>query len=480
MDANYTYPNEWNPAPLRVRIPSWLNSVATISTPRNLDEERMKVILHQFFLSYIKNERLRRWLKDKNFLDGYFPVSSVLLKETCTNRYSEYVQALEDAGVIEKKRSKYGSACYLVGGFAQLFRWTPPVTFEGSVSFRADIVCGYRQVKSVLATRDRYAKRDKQMAAEYSKDNPVYEQLSAYLDDMEFDKGFTGEYEQQLVTDDIKFLMAEAYANKDLEWFSQDDFGFRLHHPIAALPKIYRDRLRFKDRPNEELAVLDIRNSQPYFSAVFMTKHLIMTYLPAFAPILPLIEKYERCVDFQLYRKLCIEGRLYEFIMERLGLKPKDEKERDKIRDDIKVRLFSSVLFSRLSVIGEKKRFRDYFRKDFPSVHAMFQTIKRMDETILPELKEIIRPAGVKFKYPHSNNAYKLVSALMQRAESAMMYQVVAPRLIEAGIKFVTVHDSVIILPENVELTKQIFRTSFEDVGLPAPEVSLVPKSKGG
>jgi len=468
METNYTYPNEWTPAPLRVRIPAWINSVAEISKAHGLDEERMKVLLHQFFICYIKNSKLRRWHKDGNFLDNYFPVSSVLLKETCTNKYRRYVDALIEAGVIEKKRTKHGNGSYSVGGFAQLYRWTPPATFEGPVSFRVESVSGYKQVKSVLATRDRYAKQGKQAAAEYSKTNPVYEQLLSYLDDVEFEKGFTGEYEQHIVTGDLKFLEAEAFANKDFEWFSQDSFGYRLHHPIAAMPKEYRNRLRFKDRPDEQLAVLDIRNSQPYFSSVCMTKHLIMTYLPAFAPMLPHIEKYERTGDFYLYRQLCVEGRLYEFFMEGMGLDPQNQKERDKIKG----LLFSAVLFCRLRVYGEKNRFREYFRSVFPSVHDMFLTIKRLDETILPELKEVIRPTGVKFKYPGSNNAYKLVSCLMQRAESSIMYQVIAPRLIDAGIKFVTVHDSFILSQENEELARAIIKASFEDIGLSAPTLS--------
>lgn len=102
----------------------------------------------------------------------------------------------------------------------------------------------------------------------------------------------------------------------------------------------------------------------------------------------------------------------------------------------------------------------------------MFLTIKRLDETILPELKEVIRPTGVKFKYPGSNNAYKLVSCLMQRAESSIMYQVIAPRLIDAGIKFVTVHDSFILSQENEELARAIIKASFEDIGLSAPTLS--------
>ena len=469
MKTNYQYPNEFRLPPLNVRIPAWINSVSAITTPHDLDEERMKVMLHQFFLCYLKNEKLRKWHKERNFLDEYFPVSSELLKNTCTKRYTKYVQALEDAGVIEKKKNKNGNASYLVGAFAQLFRWRLPATFEGTISFKIDKVHGYKQVKSVLVTRDKFFKNGKQIMLERSLNNPIYKQIDTNLNNMEFDQSFIGEYEKHTITSDLKFLMAEAFANKDLDWFSQDEFGLRLHHPITALPKIYRNRLRFKDHPKEQLAVLDIKNSQPFFSSVCMNKHLVSTYLPAFLPVLPYIEKYSKTGDFLLYSQLCTNGQIYEFFMEGMGLNLNNQKERDRIKE----LLCSSVLFSRLRVSKEKKRFKDYFKSCFPSVYSMFQTIKSMDETILPELKEIIRPTGVKFKYHKSNFAYKLVSCLMQRAEAAMMFQVIAPRLIETGIKFVTVHDSFIVLPEKVEHTNLVIRESFESIGLPSPTLSI-------
>jgi hypothetical protein len=155
--------------------------------------------------------------------------------------------------------------------------------------------------------------------------------------------------------------------------------------------------------------------------------------------------------------------------MEGMGLDTKDENERNKVKE----LLFASVLFGRTRVFGDKSKFRDAFRMVFPSVHEMFQLIKRADETLLPELNDIIKPTGKKFKYEKSNDSYKLVACMMQRAESAMMYQVIAPKLIEAGIKFITVHDSVIIAQQHVKGAEEIFKASFENLGLPAPTLSI-------
>jgi hypothetical protein len=96
-----------------------------------------------------------------------------------------------------------------------------------------------------------------------------------------------------------------------------------------------------------------------------------------------------------------------------------------------------------------------------------------MNEDELPELKSIIKPNNANFKFKQSNNSYKLLASMMQRAESRMIYQVIAPRLIEAGIKFITVHDSFIVLPEKVEQTNIIIRESFESICLPSPTLSI-------
>ena len=457
------------PQQLNVRIPAWITSVEEIAIGAGLDSSRMKILLHQLFLCYLKNSKLRRSKVGENFIPDYFPVSSTLLKQTCTDNYLKYINALIQAGVIDRRSSEYGTSSYVVGGHAQLYRWNIVDTYEGGCSFRKETVTGYKQIKSVMRTRDQFIKECKQNAVEYSILNPVFAQLHSYLDDVVFDPEYYKISEQHSVTSDLRFLESEALANKDFVWFSVDKFGNRLHHPFTTIPKEYRQHLRFKDCSGTALVELDIKNSQPYFSSVISSKRLVNEHLVEFLPLLPYIEKFDKNADFLLYRKLCVEGRLYDFLMDSLGMNSKNENDTHKIKE----LFFASVLFSKLRVYGKKSRFREAFKSVFPSVHAMFQTIKGLDETVLPELKNIIRPTSKKFKYEKSNDAYKLVACLMQRSEAKVMLQIVAPRLVEAGIKFITIHDSVMVLPEHAGLAKQIIYDAFESIGLVPPTLSI-------
>ena len=273
-------------------------------------------------------------------------------------------------------------------------------------------------------------------------------------------------------TADLRFLECEALANRDFTWFKRDSFGHRLHHPVTTMPKEYRQYLRFKEHPDDRLVVLDIKNSQPYMSAI-ISKDLINGYLPEFRPMFEHLDRYEQKPDFLLYRKLCVEGRLYEFLMEGMGYDTKNLQTSHKIRAHIKELFFSSVLFSRTRVFGEKSRFRESFRMCFPAVHKMFQAIKQMDASVLPDLKEIIRPTGKKFKYEKSSDSYKLIACLMQRIEAALVYEVIVPRLLAEEIKCICIHDSFIVHPMHANRTRQIITESFENLGLPVPALSL-------
>ena len=465
MEPTFKYPHERQTKSLDVRIPAWISSIEDIASKHSLEADRFRVLLHQFFLCYLKNSKFRRSKAGKNFLPDFFPVSSVLLRQTCTDNYVKYINTLIAEGIIEKRMNENGTPSYLSGGHAQLYRWLIPNTFNGGCSFRKESITGWKQIKSVLRTRDQYAKACSDAAIKFSKSNSVYTEILSYLNDVVLAKDSLEESGSFHVTGDIRFLECEAWANHDFAWFTIDDFGRRLHHPIATMPKEYRKHLRFKEHPDVELSVLDIRNSQPYFSSVISNECLIQGHLPEFIPLIKHIVVFENEPDFLVYRKLCIEGRFYEFLMQGMGLNAKDESARKKVKE----LFFASVLFSRARVIGENSRFREAFRKQFPSAHAMFQMIKQMDEIVLPELTDIIKPPNKKFKYAKSSDAYKLVSCMMQRAESAMMYREIAPNLIAAGIKFVTVHDSFLLLPVDVEKAQSIITDSFERLDLPVP-----------
>lgn len=418
-------------------------------------------MLHQFFLCYLKNERLRKSKSGANYLDEYFPVSSQLLRRTCTDNYKLYVDALIEAGIIECNVNKMGGKSYLPGSHAQLYRWLGISPY----AFRSETITERAVIKSVLRTRDMYAKKCKEIAFELSDDNQVYSYMLACCNEVVL----PDLHSRKEIESDLGVLEVEAFLTGNLNWFKVDSFGRRLHTPVSSMLKKTRKQLRFKSHPDTELVTLDIRNSQPFFSSVFMSKNLILTHLPEFTPIIPLIEDYERKPDFRLYRRLCVEGRLYEFLLESIGENPNDQIARDKVKE----LFFSAVLFSRTRVFGEQSRFREHFRRAFPSVHDMFQRIKKLGTDTLPLLDDIIRPTGKRFKYAKSNDSYKLIACLLQRSESAMVYKVIAPKLMSAGVPFLTVHDSFIALPGDAEFIQEAIKQSFDELSLPVPVVTL-------
>jgi hypothetical protein len=434
--------------PLTVQIPCWVESVEEIAIKAKLKPDRVRAVLHQFFLAWYKNEIIRK-NKKVNLLPEYFAVSSEILKEIGTRDYERYVTLLMTEKIIERKQNSSGGRCYLPGKHAQLYRWVLPVNFVGVPQFRIEKITDFLTVKSILRTRDNHQKISFKLE-EARVNSSIFETLKDYVLDT------------TIINSDYQKI-------DEVNWFVVDEFGGRFHHLISSMQKEKRIHLRFKGFERTPLVTIDFKNSQPFFSAMLSSPTLIETLLPEFKAILPLAEKLNNKPDFLLYRQLCVEGRLYEFFLEAQGIDPSNKLERDKIKEA----LFRAVLFSRKRVYGEDKRFKIQFQSVFPSVFSFFSEIKNMNEFDLPALKSIIKPAEKYFKYIQSNNSYKLLPCMMQRVESRMMYQLIAPKMIEAGIKFVTVHDSFMVLPEHTEKAKIIIRTSFEYLGLHSPTLSI-------
>jgi len=434
--------------PLIVQIPIWVESVEAIAIKANLKPDRAKAVLHQFFLAWFKNEMVRK-NKKVNLLPEYFAVSSEILKEIGTRDYNRYVTLLLKEKIIERKENSNGGRCYSPGRHAQLYRWVLPVNYVGIPQFRIDKITDFLTMKSILRTRDNHQKVSFKMGEERA-NSSIFETLKSYVLDTTI---INGDY--QLID--------------EVNWFVVDDFGGRFHHIISSMPKEQRKFLRFKGHEQTPLVTIDFKNSQPFFSAMLSSKTLIDTLLPEFKAIMPLAEQLINKPDFLLYRQLCIEGRLYEFFLGALGIDSSNKLERDKIKET----LFRAVLFSRKRVYGDDKRFKLQFQSAFPSVFSFFSAIKQMNEDELPELKSIIKPNNANFKFKQSNNSYKLLASMMQRAESRMLYQIIAPKLIEAAIKFITVHDSVMLLPGHVDEAVRIITDSFASVVLPAPALTV-------
>jgi hypothetical protein len=448
--------------PVKVRIPSWLPEIETIVVGTKLGSDRMRVMIHQFFLAWVKSERIRK--NDPSSgeykLPGYFPVNAELLKEIGSKHYARYVMVLEEQGIIKRYRNTNGNGCYEVGKHSTLFTWIKPEGLQGQIPFRLEQVHNSLVIKSVLRTRDRHIKDRLRIPASIPPEHTaVFEQLRQYTNEVVF----LPESEHQ-VSSDVDELFEHEVIHGNITWHTVCSFGNRYHNQLTTLSKKSRKRLRFAGHENTGLMVLDFSNSQPYFSSIIGCGKLVEELLPEFLPVLPILNRVERKTDYHLYRSLCAEGRLYEFFMEEHRME----------RDEVKKKLFQAVLFAEKKVSGFDKLFERSFETSFPSVLKMVKEIRRMDQYSLPRLKDIIRPPGVKFKSAHSNHSHKLIPAMMQRAESRIVYRFIVPALFAAGLyPLLTVHDS-FILPQSrkgEEVARKIISAAFERFDVPPPHV---------
>lgn len=203
----------------------------------------------------------------------------------------------------------------------------------------------------------------------------------------------------------------------------------RVFNAITGLKRELRSVLRLAGEP---MGSVDIRCAQPTLLAMMMTaefppngpkwretyKHTLPV-LPA--PALSLLP----CSDASWFSKLASDGSLYEMLMADTGLG----------RDVVKLALLRDVLAKRgryPSVVESA------FREAFPNVLRIIRTVNRHDHG------ELIR--------------------LLQRAESWLVVETVAPRLLKQ-IPAVTLHDAIFARTDGVEVVEETFRDVFEEIG---------------
>ena len=105
-------------------------------------------------------------------------------------------------------------------------------------------------------------------------------------------------------------------------------------------------------------------------------------------------------------------------------------------RSLFKVRFFRKVFYSKE---GENEE-REIFKKLFPSVANIISYYKKVN--------------------------YKDLAIELQRVEADIMINSVVPRLAEKKIFVLTIHDSILTTPDNVELVKEIIMNEFKKYNL--------------
>lgn len=451
---------------VKVHIPAWIQPVDVIVAPYKLSASKMRVVLHNFYLCMVTAMLKRDYDRSPWLRLGYFPVHWTILKQVASNDYPAYIKVLEDKGIIERRRNSMGGRNYLPGIHAQLFRF---IHREGDIKFRVEKLYDYRCIKAILRTRDRYAigEYDDTKSREM---NQTHRKLREYVLNCFIDTDIAADIMNRLDPDgnddpylglDLDYF--DSINENKIGWFSVDSFGERCHSHFTSLKSEYRAALRFRGYEDQALEHIDIKNSQPYFSAALAANdRLIDDMLPEFKALKPLISEVSARPDNKSYFDLCISGLLYEHMGDLMG----------KNRSQVKQQFFRAVLFSKSRVYGEDRDMMEVFKRCFPSVSQFFKEIKKLTESDLPALKDIITEKRA--KYTNTKNSHKILCCAMQRLESRLVTQHIAGCLIEAGVgPFLTIHDSFLVLPQHRQMTVRCIEDTCRSFGIEPPRLSI-------
>jgi hypothetical protein len=206
------------------------------------------------------------------------------------------------------------------------------------------------------------------------------------------------------------------------DWFFVvDKTAGRVHNNITNLSKNFRPFLKFN---NQKLVEIDISNSQPLLFNILISRYLFR-YTNYCGIILPYVPQNS---DLRFYKELTEQGKFYEYLMEEFGIYEN--------RSLFKVRFFSKVFYSKENENEE----REHFKKLFPGVADIISYYKKVN--------------------------YKDLAIQLQRIEADIMINLIVPRLANKNIFILTIHDSILTIPDNVELVKEIIMNEFKKYNL--------------
>lgn len=239
-----------------------------------------------------------------------------------------------------------------------------------------------------------------------------------------------------------------------------DSFSQRSHHKMSNLKKTI---LPYCYDSSNKLVGLDIANSQLFFLSILskdLIKRLVKNNneLKYLLKLNPLLDKYCNRTDFTEFKRLCVEGGLYEYMMEKY--------DSNITRDEVKkasYRVFFSDYREHFLYQGKSRRRVDVIKQTFPSVYHFMREVQQSIDFGLSQLKD--HNTGFSEKYLQA-------AFLLQKLESVVMYDYVCPLFIDNTFA-TTIHDSLIIHENDVEKITTLFKQGFINLGVNPPVIKL-------
>ena len=310
-----------------------------------------------------------------------------------------------------------------------------------TTSYRAGVQTkGYRLTKRYLSDRcvrvpctnpqllDRLAREHERMQNQYEKARARWLPIHHALDTEQHRLSIVPEADAILDvlpehTRLCQDVLTSRIRNRELP-FTVGTTG-RCFNAITGLKRELRSALRIDGEP---IGGVDIVNAQPALLAAEISHKAptigpkgVETYKHTLAVPLSLA-----CpADLSCFLSLAFDGFLYDFLVRQSGLS----------RDSVKLGLLQDVLAKRGRY---PSRVEDIFRREFPEVYSFIRHVNRDDHA------ELIRR--------------------LQRAESRLVIENVAPRLI-GQVPVITLHDAIYSAQTALDSVERAFDEVFDDLG---------------
>ena len=425
--------------PLNLNVEELTKKMPTTGI-ENFKIEKLKFIISEILTIPANN-------KDLPIEDGFIPVNATILRRKIRNA-KQYLDYLVEAGVLEcdnryingeKSRGyKFAQGYDLLKceeiddyfihnwhhkskkkkpsqkGYNHLYRWFKKdalkIDFQSAQDF---ILAEYYRKKDYPELWESHIKWDKVLKKEVVKyKNPLTQYTSSFIN---ISRLAQGDY--------------NPFVDKNVH---------RFHSNITNLKKELRNFLTYNGEP---LVSLDLKNSQPYDSILLLDKdfwsentsittkpnysnYITTTTYPSPIMLSKVFETLDN-TDVQLYKELVTNGTLYEFFGEKLfqdyGIEEKD-------RGKLKTMMFTVLFTGKNNTSLSKKVFKKYF----PSVNLIFDTIKNKKKEQLP--------------------------LMLQRIESELILKRICKRISKErpSVPLYTIHDSVSTTVSNKDYVEQI------------------------
>lgn len=454
--------------PLGTVIPKLCPNLDELIDNHN-DADRIRVLLHNIYTVYQYPNIKSEWdIYLHN--EGWVTLSAKKLESLFGSRYTVIVNLAESLGLIEINRNEKGNKCYAANSFSTLHRINPELLPVAGKKFRIEKIVSYKVIKAVLKTNAKWETANS-FSGKYGFYEPLKNMLShfyfdmeamdLYIDELQKGKRLPSKKDNVSVEARINHIINASFGAELMnESYSINcsvcKYGNRFHSFYTRLPKELRNFIRIRGYSGA-LAMVDVKNSQPYFFALLINyPERLISLLPEFKT---LINKFGNAYDRRQFLQLCIEGKIYDYWAYYSNIS----------RNDAKSEIMKVLLFGKMDSRGKNHgNIRRRFKYMFGDVFSCIEYLKSADEKQFPFLQSIYMEIYGRYD---KSESYKNLNLICQRLESRILLGF-AQKIFEEKIltyPFLTVHDSFLVAEDDVDILIQSFKEYMAFLNLPAP-----------